>query len=250
LYRWANSPFGLALDGTQLNTLAMLLNTFAASTIPHAEELQGLLAALVERLPIEQQKKLAAYRQPFQIDLRETSDYRQGDAHNLRAIELAIERNQQLEFRYCSPRAGQERRHVIEPRPLVFKDGHVYLSGWNLEYEKELRYRLDYIIAGSAKPVPIKSAPSRPRQRTYQLRYHLTATIARHQVSEHFPQQRVERHDDGSATITADVTDLFEARRILLGYGENCTVLGPPELIEQFRIVAIDYGCKYLTEPM
>ena len=39
---------------------------------------------------------------------------------------------------------GKERHHVIEPKPLRFKDGHVYLHGWSLDRDKELRFRLDY----------------------------------------------------------------------------------------------------------
>jgi predicted DNA-binding transcriptional regulator YafY len=48
----------------------------------------------------------------------------------------------------------------------------------------------------------------------------------------------VEPHPDGSATVTAQVTDLFEARRILLSYGANCTVLEPPALVEEMRTIA------------
>ncbi len=71
--------------------------------------------------------------------------------------------------------------------------------------------------------------------------------IARNSVSQHFPGQTVETHTDGSATVTARIPDLFEARRILLSYGENCTVLEPPELVEQMRVVAAEFSKIYLT---
>ena len=71
--------------------------------------------------------------------------------------------------------------------------------------------------------------------------------IARNGVSRHFDAQHVDLHADGSATVTARITDLFDARRILLSYGENCTVLEPPELVKQMRTVAADFSRKYLT---
>ncbi len=62
-----------------------------------------------------------------------------------------------------------------------------------------------------------------------------------------FADQQVDAHPDGSATVTARITDLFDARRILLSYGENCTVLEPPALVEQMRKVATEFSKKYLT---
>jgi len=181
------------------------------------------------------------------IDLHETTDYHTADAHNIQRIELAIERSQQLKFAYRSLREGKEHVHVIEPQPLVFERGHVYLNGWSPEYGKTLRFRLDYILPGSADVLPTRIAQSRPSPVSYVLRYQLSAVIARNSVSRHFSDQVVESHPDGSATVTARITDLFDARRILLSYGENCTVLEPPALVEQMRKVAADFSKKYLT---
>ncbi len=246
-YTWHNSPFGLALTQEQLTTFALLLNTFNETMMLHADEIKALLSFFVERLPQEQQKQLARHRYPFSIDLHETTDYHNADAHNIQRIELAIERSQQLKFAYRSLREGKEHVHVIEPQPLVFERGHVYLNGWSPEYGKTLRFRLDYILPGSADVLPTRIAQSRPSPVSYVLRYQLSAVIARNSVSRHFSDQVVESHPDGSATVTARITDLFDARRILLSYGENCTVLEPPALVEQMRKVAADFSKKYLT---
>jgi predicted DNA-binding transcriptional regulator YafY len=246
-YCWRNSPFGLSLDQSQLATFAVLLNTFADSTVLHANEIQALLTFLKGRLPLEQQKVLDSQRRPFSIDLHETTDYRNADPQTVERIETAIRNRQQLAFRYRSPREGKERRHVIEPRPLVFERGHVYLYGWSIDHQKELRFRLDYILSGSAEVRPITIMPSRPSPITYTLKYWLSPVIARNSVSEHFPGQTVQTHPDGSATVSARIADLFEARRILLSYGENCTVLEPAELVEQMRTVAVNFSRTYLT---
>ncbi len=246
-YIWHNSPFGLALTQEQLTTFALLLNTFNDTMMIHADEIKALLSYFVEQLPPEQQKQLARHRYPFSIDLHETTDYHNADAHNIQRIELAIERSQQLKFAYRSLREGKEHIHIVEPQPLVFERGHVYLNGWSPEYGKTLRFRLDYILPGSADVLPTRIAKSRPSPVSYVLRYQLSPVIARNGVSQHFADQHVDLHADGSATVTARITDLFDARRILLSYGENCTVLEPPRLVKQMRTVATDLSKKYLT---
>ena len=207
----------------------------------HADEIKALLSYFVEQLPPEQQKQLARHRYPFSIDLHETTDYHNADAHNIQRIELAIERSQQLKFSYRSLREGKEHVHIVEPQPLVFERGHVYLNGWSPEYGKTLRFRLDYILPGSAEVLPTRIAQSRPSPVSYVLRYQLSPVIARNGVSQHFADQHVDLHTDGSATVTARITDLFDARRILLSYGLHCVVLEPPELVKQMRAVAADF---------
>jgi predicted DNA-binding transcriptional regulator YafY len=247
-YTWRNSPFGLRLDQAQLSTLAMMLDTFTDSTILHANDIRALLNYLVSLLPADQQKALDTGRRPFSIDLHETTDYQLADPGTIKEIELAILRGQQVEFIHKAPRDGKERRHVIEPRPLVFERGHVYLSGWSIDWNKELRFRLDYIVPGSAQVLHPTISPSRPRTVTKLLRYHLSPIIARNKVSEHFPGQVVETHTDGSATVTAHITDLFDARRILLSYGLHCVVLEPPELVKEMRTIATELYKIYCTQ--
>jgi proteasome accessory factor C len=247
LYIWHNSPFGLSLNQAQLTTFALLLNTFNETMMIHADEIKALLTFFIEQMSQEQRKQLQRQRFPFSIDLHETTDYHNADAHNIRHIEMAIERSQQLKFTYRSLKEGKEHTHVIEAQPLVFERGHVYLNGWSPEFGKALRFRLDYILPGSAEMLPTRIAKNRPSPVSYVLRYQLSPVIARNGVSQHFADQQVAMHPDGSATVTARITDLFDARRTLLSYGENCTVLEPPALVEQMRKVAVEFSKKYLT---
>ena len=57
----------------------------------------------------------------------------------------------------------------------------------------------------------------------------------------------MEAHADGSATVTAQIIDLFQARRILLSYGLHCVVLEPPELVEEMRTIAAELYRIYCT---
>lgn len=246
-YSWHNSPFGLSLSQVQLTALATLFNTFDQSAILHSDEIRALLTSLVSRLPIEQQKMVESLRNPFSIDLHETTDYRNADQPTVKRIEQAIRQRQQLAFRYRSPKHGKELNHVIEPEPLIFERGHVYLYGWSLQREGRLQFRLDYIVPGSAEVLPTRIATSRPKPVTYRLKYKLHAVIARYSVSKHFENQEVTRHEDGSATITATIADLFEARRILIGHADNCEILEPPELVEIFRAISLNLYKTYHT---
>ncbi|HZS79216.1 MAG TPA: WYL domain-containing protein [Ktedonobacteraceae bacterium] len=246
-YTWQNSPFGLSLNQEQLTALATLFNTFDQSAILHADEIRALLTSLVSRLPLEQQKMVESLRNPFSIDLHETTDYRNADQETVKKIERAIRQRQQLAFRYRSPKHGKELNHVVEPEPLKYEHGHVYLYGWSLRRESRLQFRLDYIVPGSAEVLPTRIATSRPKPVAYRLKYKLHAVIARNSVSKHFENQEVTHAGDGSATITATITDLFEARRILIGYADHCEILEPPELVEIFRAISLNLYNMYHT---
>lgn len=249
-YSWSNSPFGLALSDPQLEALALLCDTFADATMPHADDMKALLSFFTNQLPPEQQKIVKEQRGVFSIDLHETTDYRRTDPETLRQIELSIQRSQQLEFIYRAPYKDQERRHVIDSQRQIFQQGHVYLIGRSVDGNRELRFRLDYIVPGSAQMLRKKSAKVQPYSPSYELRYWLSPTLARHNVSNHFPDQQIERHADGSATVTARIADLFEARRILLAYGYNCIVQAPQELVEQMRQVRDHFNKAYPTPEM
>jgi predicted DNA-binding transcriptional regulator YafY len=245
-YSLLETPFGFSLDQKQLAAFAMVLDTFHGKTIPYAHDIQDLFSLLMSRLPDDQQKAILEQRRALHIDVSEQTDYSTLDSSTLNEIEKAIVRGQQLAFTYRSPRTGNDVRHALEAQPLQYKDGHVYLYGWSIDYQKELRFRLDYILPGTAKMLPKKVERTRPPQPTYLLRYHLTPRIARNGVSKRFPAQEIEPHPDGSATITAHIDDLFEARQILLRYGENCIVESPPELLTLLQPVATHFQ-RYLT---
>jgi predicted DNA-binding transcriptional regulator YafY len=245
-YALVDVPFTLSLSQKQLVALAIISQTFDEKTFPYASDIRDLLTSLLDQLPDDQRKIVVDQSLALNIEFSEKTDYSSLDVSTFHHIKSAILHHRQLEFTYRSPREGKERRHVIEPKPLSFKNGHVYLYGWSIDSDKELQFRLDYILPGTAKILPTPQRP-RPAPRTYLLRYHLTPILARNGVSQHFPGQQVESHPDGSATVTSGITDLFEARQLVLKYGENCVVESPPELVEQMRVIAAHFAQTYLT---
>ncbi|HEX3641373.1 MAG TPA: WYL domain-containing protein [Ktedonobacteraceae bacterium] len=245
-YALVDAPFTLSLNQEQLAALAMISRTFDEKTFPYAGDIQDLLTSLLDQLSADQRKAVVDQSLALNIEFSEKTDYSSLDPSTFHQIKRAILHSHQLEFTYRSPREGKERRHVIEPKPLSFKNGHVYLDGWSIDYDRELHFRLDYILPGTAKMLPTPQRP-RPVPRSYLLCYHLTPILARNGVSQHFADQQVEPHPDGSVTVTAEITDLFEARQLVLKYGENCVVESPPELVEQMRVVAAHFAQAYLT---
>ncbi len=245
IYTWCNSPFGLTLEPAHLSALSIVLDTFADTSIPHAADIRALFARLLDLLPDAQRKEIASRRRAFTINLRELSSYSDTDQHTAAQIEKAITRGVRLNFDYRASRDGKLRQHEVEPLRLQYRGGHVYLYGWHIRRNKELPYRLDSIVPGSARAGNIMAQHQHSGPQPVTIRYHLSAAIARNAVSQHFANQQVERHPDGSATITAQTDDLFEARRILLSYGDGCVALDPPEWVAEFCQIATNLYQTY-----
>ncbi len=71
------------------------------------------------------------------------TNYSKVDAKDMQEIERAIQRSQRLKFTYKAAYKGLERQHVIEPKPLIFRQGHIYLIGRQVESNREFTFRLD-----------------------------------------------------------------------------------------------------------
>jgi predicted DNA-binding transcriptional regulator YafY len=167
----------------------------------------------------------------------------------LARVRRAVEQRQELLFDYRSSfDAEQPRRHHVAPYGVFFRpEGHGYLDATLLDVtpagsesmHAAIDYRLDRIVAGSVVVLPTRLPPARPLPPSYRLRYRLLPVVARRRdVASYFPETRFDYHEDGSATVTATVSNLWQARQILLRYGSACQVLEPPELVALFRATA------------
>jgi predicted DNA-binding transcriptional regulator YafY len=112
-----------------------------------------------------------------------------------------------------------------------------------------VEYRLDRIAPGSAQILSQVLPPVRPAPPSYRLCYRLVPAVAkRRDVAVYFPDTEISYHDDGSATVTATITNLWQARQILLRYGDGCVVEEPPELVEKFRETARGLARLYAND--
>lgn len=171
------------------------------------------------------------------------------NADVLLKIRRAISKRQEVEFDYLSTfDRDTPRRHRVAPYAIFFRpEGHGYLDATLLDVKPRLRetihapisYRLNRIIPGSVKILPNMLPPERISPRRYRLRYWLAPVVARRRdMAIYFPNTHITFHQDESATVTATITNLWQARQILLRYGTACQVLEPPELRELFRETA------------
>jgi len=231
-YYWTHSPFGLSLTGDQLVALALLRRTFSSQTFPRVAEIRALLDTLAARLPPTQRQALDRVPPGLVIQLAEAGDYEGLDPHTLAAIEAALKNKRQLEFDYASPKHTAIIRHCVTIESFVFKDGHVYLYGWKLGYAGRLQFRVERIVPHSTRSA---GTADRTLHHPIRIQYRLTADLVRGGVSPRFAATTVTIEDNGSALITAETNDLWEAHKILLGYGAQACAVSPPALVDLMR---------------
>lgn len=236
----------LDLPDPCMEALAFLEASFpAGAALPEHAYVRDLLERVTALLPTNRRDIPSRQRGAIRLQLPESPSERI-DAATLATIRRAVARRQELEFAYLGTfDTNSPRRHRVAPYLVFFRpEGHGYLDATLLEVtpsgseiiHSAIHYRLDRIVPGSARILPKMLPPQRVSPPTYHLRYRLLPVVARRRdVAAYFPNTQIEYHDDGSATVTATVTNLWQTRQILLRYGDACRVLDPPELIALFR---------------
>lgn len=238
----------LDLSDAALEALAFLDASFPAGTaLPELANIRMLLDQVVRLLPVDRQNQHQRGRAAARLSLPTHGG--RIDPAVLTAVKRAIDERRELAFKYLSTfDATTPRRHRVASYGIFFRpEGHVYLDATLLDVQPRggetldtaIDYRLDRIVPGSVEVLPAVLPPERRQPKTYPLRYHLLPIVARRRdVAAYFPNTQIDYHDDGSAMVTATVTNLWQTRQILLRYGDACQVLEPPELVALFRRTA------------
>lgn len=252
-------PFGqihLSEDG--LRGLALLSQDFG-NGVGQWASIRALLNEIIPRLSPEAKRRLESQPEGVSLDLRQDVDKGIIPPHVWKTVQRATEKHRKLSFHYISPRY-EDRQPVsyeVAPQKLLYQEGHWYLRAWSLSRRNAqgeeirepayLRFRLNYILDDEALYIlpTVLPAPYR-RPPRFQVRYLLKPEIGRGEVSHHFDETQITPHPDGSAEVHGSTDDVWEAARILLGYGEGCLVLGGEELIKEMlrrvRGMASNYG--------
>jgi predicted DNA-binding transcriptional regulator YafY len=162
------------------------------------------------------------------------------------ALEQALKEGRSLQFIYQA--AGKEaRRHDrVIPRQIVLRDGHLYLDAYDGQQQRDREYRVDRIQQGTIVQLPFYGEQVAPPGRV-RVRVRLLPPLTSADVSKRLQQQQiVERLDDGSVIVEGLARTLFDAQRLVLGYGALAEALDPPELrarvAEESRVMAAKYG--------
>lgn len=249
----------LDLPDPCMEALAFLDASFPpGSGLPEHTHIRALLERVQLLLPPARQAQLRRQHPALRLDLHPGA--RSIHPQVLDLVKRACEQRRELAFDYLSTfDLDQPRRHRVAPYGIIFRpEGHGYLDATLLEVTPRrgetihaaIDYRLDRIVPGTVEILPNVLPPERIPVPRYRIRYTLAPSIARRRdVAIYFPETQIAYHPDGSATVTATVTNLWQTRQILLRYGDGCTVLEPPELVELFVQTARGLYAIYVGDP-
>lgn len=231
----------LDLPDADLETLSFLVSLFAEGPTPNAPQVQALFDRILALLPPDRRKVYQTSGPHLRMDTPQ-----QGSSPSNEILEQ-IRRNlgrQYLSFLYRSTFSAENviESHRVAPYRLFMRDGHTYLEAvchaapYREIEGRYVPYRVDRIVDGSLKVEPTRLPPGEPPRRSHPLRYRLAPQVAlRRDIAIWFPRSSVTFLPDGSAEISAEVSDLWQARQILLRYREHCEVLEPAELVQMMR---------------
>jgi predicted DNA-binding transcriptional regulator YafY len=249
----------LDLPDDSMEALAFLDASFPdGGGLPEHSHIRALLERVLLMLPPSRQAEHRRRRSA--IWLRLGVEAGQIDSEVLNLVKRAIQGRRELAFAYLSSfDQDQPRQHRVAPYGITFRpEGLGYLDATLLEVTPTgsevihavIDYRLDRIVPGSAVVLPTMLPPQRVAPPSYQLRYTLVPQVARRRdLAAYFPDTQIAYRADGSAEVTATVTNLGQARQLLLRYGDACTVHEPPELVALFRKTAHGLSAIYDLPP-
>lgn len=249
-------PFAQSeLPPDAIEGLAFLRDSFTTS-----EEIQAVIRPLLEwveqAVPPKQLRRMTHQQTPILLNLSKISEAEIQPVVWEKVI-YAIRHRRIIEFDYASPihERSEPRRHRVEPYEHYFRNGHFYLKAYCLRwvapngYENGRfwanPYRLDYILPAD---IQLHNQFVRREQRPALQRvwYKLSPQIVRGGISQYFQRMEVGEADEGGWVEVRGWTDNeFEAFRILLAYGDQCVVLGPPTLVERIKRVVHQMASSY-----
>jgi len=245
----------LDLPDEELEALVFLEALIADSSLPNAAQIGALLARVTTLLPDERQQALGRLREHPRVA---APDITYDPPATILATLKRVLGRQQITFDYRSTYATDDTviQHRVAPYDLIYRDGHTYLEAYCHACAIEelvgtyVTYRLNRMVDGSLTVLAQTLPPSAPARPTYTLRYLLAPVVARRRdISLWFDACAVTFQVDGSALVTAQTSDLWQARQVVLRYREHCRVLEPPQLVTMVRESIDRMAQRYAEEP-
>lgn len=242
----------LDLPDGDLEALSFLASAFDESPVPNASQVAALLDRIEALLPVERRMRMGRSGRALRLHSPRPSA---GADLNLVERLRGVLGQRFVSFLYRSSYAadGALVTHRVAPYELIFREGHTYLEAFCHEClirEVEGRYvlyRVDRVVAESLQIHPTVLNVGPPPRHRYPLRYLISPQVARQRdIALWFPQSAVQFHPDGSAEVTAETSDLWQARQILLRYREHCRILEPPELVEMLHATVTAMAAMYI----
>ncbi len=229
---------------------------FICETTEDNQEAHAIVKPLIDdlsRLMGAQLHQIEDSRSALRVDLKQLD--KGVDPAVWHHVRTAKEKKRRLRFWYQSPNRphGDPVLHDVEPYQLLFTRGHFYLHGYCVQWRTSqdeghgntwIRYRLDHILPNEIEILPNMIAPRQPTR--HKIKFKVAPRLWQGGLSKRFDNMVVgEIDEDGWAMVTAETTDLFYARRILLGYGTLAVALEPDSLVAGLRETAVQMAEQY-----
>ncbi len=174
-------------------------------------------------------------------------------------VRTAVRSQRALYLRYYTAGRDEVTERTVDPVRVLVADGHRYLIAYCRRAAGVRLFRFDRIddarvleeaaAAPADLPVPrlpfARFAPG-PGDTSVELRLEPSAAW----VAEYYPCEEVVRTDQGALQVRVRFRDLAMARRLVLGLGPACEVLGPAYLAEQVRRAASEALESYGSAPL
>ena len=156
----------------------------------------------------------------------------------------ALEERRRVHLRYLVPSRDEATERDVDPMRVVNLDAHWYLEGWCHRAQDTRLFRMDRIERlevldqdgtppeqAQLRDLDAGTFSARPDDLLVSLRLLPGATW----VSDYYPVESVEAHDDGSQTVGLRTSDTAWLRRLLWRLGGRGVVLSPPGVAEEVR---------------
>lgn len=186
-----------------------------------------------------------------------------------------------VEILYYSASGREQRWRRVDPVTFVYREGSWFLCAWCHTRREYRTFSLADVHEARLYIASKKKARSRKNKSTeddviestpwlvfdhdpfdveeffrdtfhavggdpVEVRLHVAGPQARSFVRKHHhPTQQIEKHEDGSITVSMECAGLDEVRSFILGWGAGVRVLDPPELREQLRAVTLEVAAMY-----
>jgi proteasome accessory factor C len=171
------------------------------------------------------------------------------------ALREAIDRQVETLLEYRAVADGAVGRRVVEPRLLFHRDGRWYLAAWNVEKGAEHLFRLDRIVTvePGTRVFPVHRGPPVSRYARRSLYFESGAereVTLRHagnaaRLARERHGDRARENPDGSVSVALRVTPGNYLFGVVLGYGGECGVEGPPDVASGLRARAEELARLY-----
>lgn len=236
-------PLRLGID----EALTLMVGLRALAAVPGIGEREAIERALAKLEQATGASAEAAARVDVAIDDAV-------EAQVLEGARRALEHRRRVHLRYLVPSRDEATERDVDPMRVLNLDAHWYLEGWCHRAQDTRLFRMDRIERLDVLDVdgtPPEQARLRdltagtfvPREDDLVVRLRLLPGAT--WVSDYYPVDSVERHHDGSQTVTLRTSDTLWLRRLLWRLGGRGIVLEPAELAREVHTGAHDALAAY-----